>query len=93
LRHQNQTNVTDVASIFLDSLIPDFYEELGLDNRKFIRVGQICRTHVFYSHENQELWRAIITLMQGRMIRACESSHTLRNFGTFGPEPCNALHL
>jgi hypothetical protein len=85
--------VTDVASIFLDSLIPDFCEKLGLDYRKSIRVGQICGTHVIYAHENQELWRAIITLMQGGMIRARESSRTVRNFGTFRPETCSALHI
>lgn len=43
--------------MFLDELIEEFYRKLGTDFRRNLRSGQICKSPVLYSHENEQVWR------------------------------------
>jgi hypothetical protein len=42
-------------SFFFDDLITPFYEKLGPSYRSNVCVGQICHTHICYSHENRRV--------------------------------------
>jgi hypothetical protein len=42
---------------FLDDLISEPFEKLGLDFRSNLQPGQICQAPVLYSYENTEIWR------------------------------------
>ena len=42
---------------FLDDLIAEPFEKLGVDFRANLRPGQVCQTPVLYSYENGEIWR------------------------------------
>jgi hypothetical protein len=43
--------------MFLDELLPDFYERIGDEYRHARVEGQICRTPIVYTHEHKEIWR------------------------------------
>jgi hypothetical protein len=45
------------SALFFDDLVTSFYEKLGSTGHKNICAGQICKTHICYSHENREVWR------------------------------------
>lgn len=49
------TNSND--QIFLDDLIPDFYEPVGANYRSAYQRGQICWTHINYADEELKVWR------------------------------------
>lgn len=45
--------------IFIDDLIPEFYEPVGPSFRKERVRGQLCRTFITYPTENLEFWRPV----------------------------------
>jgi len=65
---------------FLDDLIEEPFEKLGVDFRANLRVGQICWAPVLYSYENSEIWRP----------SSLDASGTAATHFSVTPEPGNA---
>jgi hypothetical protein len=45
---------------FLDDLIPEPFEKLGVDYCANLKPGQICKAPVLYAYENAEIWRPTV---------------------------------